>query len=86
MNPWLHLFLISICLVGIRSFQQKNVMHDKYFTIVPTSYLFALCDITLVYHGLQSYVISIPMTVLCVGTGAWMGCWLSIFTHKRLHR
>jgi hypothetical protein len=81
---WLELWLYALALVGVRSFQQKNVQGDHYFKIVPTSYVFAMCDIALMYRGLKTWEVSIPMTVLCVGTGAWMGCWISLYTHKRL--
>lgn len=83
---WVELWLWSIALVGIRAFQQKNVIHDRYISIIPTSYVFSLCDIALMYRGLQTWEVSVFMTVLCVGTGAWMGCIASMVMHKKIHK
>ena len=81
---WLKLWFMSLCLVGVRAFQQKNVMGDHYARIVPTSYAFALCDMAVVYSGLQTWVSDPLFTVLSIGTGAWMGCWASLYIHKKL--
>ena len=83
---WVELWLWSLALVGVRAFQQKNVQGNHYFLIMPTSYIFALCDIALIYRGLQTWEISMAMTVLCMGSGAWMGCWISLFLHNKVRR
>ena len=81
---------VSFVKVAARAFQQKNVIHNKYLSVVPTSYLMAFTEIVvlslstmqIIEHG---WLQSVPVA-LAYGTGAWTGCWLAMWLHDKLHR
>ena len=79
---YLTLFLTSLCLVAIRAFQQLNVFHSRYLLIIPTSYCFAVAEVLLI-SKVVNYE-SLWLTVLAIGTGSFLGCFLSLFINGKL--
>jgi hypothetical protein len=63
MNTYLLAFFASFAFIGLKSWQQLNVVHRKYFWIMPTSWAMA---------ALEVYVIA---TVARTGWG-WMVFWV----------
>ena len=75
------LFMNSFCYVGLKVWQQKNVIGNHYGWMVPTSYLMALAEVygvSVVSHSGFRWAI-----VLAVGSGAWMGGVLAMWAHNR---
>lgn len=84
MTQWLSLWAVAFVLIGVRAFQQKNVMHERFLLIVPTSYAYAGLDMFVLFYGLQKFEAAPFATAFVLGTGAWMGCWAAIELHKRI--
>ena len=85
---YLALFAVSLGNVSVRAFQQINVTHGHYRRIPATSYVFATFD-ALVFLNLYQVVsddASVYIAILAMGTGGWMGCFLSMWTTKHLNR
>lgn len=74
-------FIASFAFVGLKAFQQLNVVHDEYWLVVPTSMMMAACEV---------YVIAVVAVngwgwiVFWVGLGAGLGCLFSMLLHKRI--
>lgn len=83
---WLKLWVLSFLLVAVRAFQQKNVMGDHYWRIIPTSYLFAGADLLTLYLGLTQLPHAPLLTIFAMGSGGWMGCWASLYLHRKIGR
>lgn len=83
---YLALFATTFCLVAIRSFQQINVIHRHWLRVPPTSYAYAYGDLMTLYLGVDIITAgkSLPMAALFMGTGAWMGCYFSMWVQGRL--
>jgi len=67
--------------VLLRAFQQRNVVHDNYLWIVPTSYLMATGDVFIIafiaHAGWNIWI------VLANGTGGALGCLSAMYIHRR---
>lgn len=74
-------FLASFVFVGLKSFQQLNVQHDRYTWIVPTSMAMACCEVYVMWMAASK---GWGWVVLPVGLGAGLGCMAGMYTHKRL--
>lgn len=74
-------FFTSFLNIGLRSFQQLNVMHKKYWWILPTSMFMACCEaiilINVVHQGLG-------WIVLAIGCGGGLGSICSTYLHSKL--
>lgn len=83
---WLSLFATQIFSVAARVWQQLNVMQSEYWAIIPTSYVMAtmLVFTTLGVVALGKSVSNQFVGVLCIGTGGWIGSWVSIYLHARV--
>ncbi len=81
MRLYIVMFFATFGYVALRAFQQLNVTGHKYVWIVPTSYGMACLDIFCVYtvarEGLGWQLI------LTNGTASVLGCFLSMWIHKR---
>ena len=88
MIHYLSLFLAALGLTSCKSFQQINVNERKVRLIPPTSYVFALFELLLLKggFGVISGQGSILVASFAMGTGAWIGCFVSIWIHDRLER
>lgn len=74
-------FLASFCFIGLKALQQRQVVHDEYLFIVPTSVLMAVCEVYVI-HNIAVLGWSAPL-VLAVGFGSGFGCLSAMFLHKR---
>lgn len=80
---YLAAFLTSFLNIGLRSFQQLNVMHRKYWWILPTSMCMAACEALI----LLSYVHNgWGWIVLAIGLGGGLGSVSSTYLHTKLHK
>lgn len=84
----LGIFAVSFVKVAARSFQQLNVVHGRFFTVVPVSYVMAFSEIFVTGYGAAQIVdgnyTQAAMVGLVYGTGGWMGCWLSMWADKKM--
>lgn len=77
----LFLGLNAFAYIFVKAFQQKNVIYNKYWWMIPCSWLMGLSEV---------YVIAAVaadatwITGLCIGTGGGIGCILSCKAHKGL--
>ena len=86
----LAIFFMSLMRVSSRVFQQKNVIHDNYALMIPTSYMMSfldiaqttMCAILIIDEG---FIQLIPLSI-AAGTGGWLGCWLALWLHKRVKK
>jgi len=81
----LALFALSFTSVTAKAFQQKNVMHDAFLKIVPTSYVMTACEYGGYALGIRMILDDPIIAIGAGGTAAWMGCWLAVYTHKKVH-
>lgn len=90
MTVYIVIFCLGFAKVAARAFQQKNVMHDQFKSIIPTSYIMAVLEIGFVgvsaiqtiEHGYSSII----ALAFAYGTGGWIGCWFALWLHKRLKK
>lgn len=74
-------FLTSFMNIGLRSFQQLNVMQKKYWWILPTSMTMAACEALI----LLSYVHNgWGWIVAAIGLGGGLGSITSTYLHGKL--
>jgi uncharacterized membrane protein YsdA (DUF1294 family) len=84
------IFTLGFAKVAARAFQQKNVMHDQFRSVVPTSYVMAFLEVAFVGMSAieiteNGYYSAIPLA-LAYGTGGWTGCWFAMWLHKRINK
>lgn len=77
---YLAAFAAAFIFVGLRSFQQLNVVHKKYWWILPTSYLMATVEVFLVASMAKT---GWGWIVLFIGTGAGLGSITATYMHER---
>lgn len=75
-------FCASFVFVGLRSFQQLNVVHRKYWWVMPTSMCMAACEVFLISTAARGY----GWIVVAMGLGAGLGCMCSMWIHGRMSR
>jgi hypothetical protein len=67
--------------IGLKAFQQRNVIHDNYGLVVLTSNAMAFFEVYVVYtiaqHGIDIWL------VLALGFGGGTGCLAAMLLHKR---
>jgi ABC-type transport system involved in cytochrome c biogenesis permease subunit len=77
---YLMAFLSSFTYVGLKSFQQLNVAHKKYWMILPISCMMALLEVwsvtVMAKHG-------ISWLVLFIGVGGGLGSILATYLHDK---
>jgi len=74
-------FISSFCFVGMKSFQQLNVVHKQYLLVMPTSMLMALCEVYVIATVAKS---GFGWLAFFVGLGAGLGCMTSMYFHGKL--
>jgi hypothetical protein len=82
--PFLIMLLFTNYLyVGMRAFQQLNVVNNRWLWIPPTTFVMACVEvynlITIVKQ--ENYWAVVPMTI-----GGALGCWSSMWYHNRAKR
>ena len=76
-------FLTSYLNIGLRSWQQLNVVHKKYWWILPTSMMMAVCEAMI----LLSYVHQgWGWIVAAIGVGGGLGSICSTYLHDKLNK
>jgi hypothetical protein len=70
--------------VGLKSFQQRNVAHDHYMPIMPTSIAMAFCEFFVVAyvarHGFD------PASATAIGVSSGAGSLTAMLLHKRMFK
>ena len=86
MTYYVQLFLSALGLTSCKSFQQINVTERKRWYIPPTSYAFAFFELVLLQGGFGVITSggSILAASVAMGTGAWIGCFISMWVHDVL--
>lgn len=74
-------FLTSFLNIGLRSFQQLNVIHRKYWWILPTSMTMAVCEALILLNVVHN---GFGWVVLAIGLGGGLGSITSTFLHGKL--
>lgn len=88
MSTYILLGFIGFAKVAARAFQQKNVMHDDFKSVVPVSYVMAFLEVAFV--GVSAIDIisngysSVIWVGIAYGTGGWAGCWFAMWLHKKI--
>ena len=73
-------FIAAFILVACKSAQQLNVVHYKYWWVLPTSYVFAAGEIFIVLQ-----VVSGGWDIwFWMGSGAGLGAISAMWVHKRM--
>lgn len=80
MTSHLLAFLAAICLVGLKSWQQQNVTHEKLWWIPPTSYALAAFELYLWSKASGADV----WLWFAIGSGASIGSLSAVLIHRRL--
>lgn len=81
MSAYMAAAIVSFVGVFFKAFQQLNVVHHKILWIVPVSYVMAACEVFLIW---QIAIAQNLWLLFPIGTGAGLGCILSMMLHKRL--
>jgi hypothetical protein len=77
---YLAAFFASFLNIGLRSFQQLNVMHRKYACILPVSMLMAVCEAVILLKVVHN---GLGWVVLAIGLGGGLGSITSTFLHTK---
>lgn len=78
---YLAAFACSFLNIGLRSWQQLNVMHRKYLWIVPTSLMMAVCEALILFKLVNN---GFGWVVLAIGLGGGLGSLCSTYLHSKL--
>lgn len=79
--PLVGVFLTSALYIGLKSFQQLNVVHRQYRWIVPLSIMMAACEAIIVVAQTEQGVY-LP-TIMAVGLGGGVGSCIGTWLHTR---
>jgi len=74
-------FLTSFLNIGLRSWQQLNVVHRKYWWILPTSIAMACCEALILINVVHS---GFGLIVAAIGLGGGLGSICSTYLHSKL--
>lgn len=74
-------FLSSFIFVALKSFQQLNVQHDRKWLVLPTSFLMAFVEVSIVLSVVRAQSL---WTAIPLGAGAGLGCLFAMFLHRRI--
>jgi hypothetical protein len=79
LSLWLA-FIASFAFIFLRAFQQRNVVHDNYWWVIPTSMAMAATEaVVIVNIAQQGWYLPL---VLAVGVGSGSGCIAAMLFHK----
>ena len=74
-------FIVSYINIGLRAFQQKSVMRDKYWLIPPVSMCMAFCEVFIILKAIVgggTWIIAVP-----IGLGSGFGCMTAMYLHNK---
>lgn len=74
-------FVASFIFVFLKSWQQQNVVHRKYWWIMPTSMAMAFCEGYVILKIATAF--TVPLIIL-IGLGSGSGCMAATYLHNRL--
>ena len=74
-------FLASATYVGLKAFQQLNVVHEKWAWVIQISFLMQVCEVFLVVQVSRA---GFGWIVLATGAGSAVGCVVAMLIHRRL--
>jgi len=78
---FIYAFIASFCFIGLKAFQQRQVVHDEYLFIIPTSVLMAVCEVFVVHNiAVTGWTFQL---VGAVGVGSGCGCLSAMLLHKK---
>ena len=77
--------------IALKAFQQKNVMHDSYKAMIPTSCAMAMCEYFItgtiaVIAVTGGSFIHTTLNVVAIGLGGGSGSILATYWHNRLRK
>ena len=77
-------FFSSLLFVGLKSTQQLNVTHEKYWWILPTSLAMGVFEVYIVAQVAKTgYDV---LLVLAIGCGSGIGATLATWLHSKLRK
>lgn len=80
---YITLFFTSILFIALRAFQQLNVQHDRYLWVPPCTALMATVEVLSITTIVKSGTLMAAIPLACGGV---LGCWFSMWLHKRLRK
>ena len=75
-------FAASFLFIGLKAWQQLNVVHDQYWLVVPTSIAMAVCEVYVIAN-IAKFGWHFTL-VMVIGFGSGLGCVCSMWLHKRV--
>ena len=83
---YLTVFCLTLGLVSVKAFQQRNVAHGNTRLIVPTSFVFAALEIPTIGIIAAAYARgdNLVLLILAAGSAAAIGCLAAIGLHRRI--
>jgi FtsH-binding integral membrane protein len=87
----LSLFIANFAYIFLKAFQQKNIQHDNYPLIMPTSLGMACCEyfimgtIALVAVGGHSLAQTV-LNIAAIGTGAGLGAMCAMYKYNQMRK
>jgi len=75
--------LNSFAYIFLKAFQQKNVMQDKYYWMIPISICMGFSEVFLIVT-VAAHVTY--LTGLCIGIGGGLGCIIACWSHNKITR
>lgn len=83
MMIYLAAFAASFVMVALKSTQQLSVVRGRYAWVPPVSYGMAACEVFIISQVATNSG-NIWMLIAAIGTGGWMGCFLSMTIDRRM--
>ena len=80
MNHLASVFIAQFVFVFLKAFQQRNVQHNDWAFVFPTSMGMALVEVY-VFATVATRGFGVPL-VLSIGCGAGLGCLAAMFIHN----
>jgi Na+/glutamate symporter len=77
-------FFASLIFVGLKSWQQQNVTHEKYWWILPTSLAMGVFEVYIVAQVAKTGYDF--MLVVAIGCGSGIGATIATWLHSRLRK
>ena len=80
MTAYYQIFAATFIFVFVKAFQQLNVVGGHYWYVLPTSFLMAAAEVTIIINivTLLTFWACVPM-----GLGGGTGAMLAMYIHKR---
>lgn len=73
-------FAAAFVFVFLKSWQQQNVVYQKYLWILPTSMAMAACEGYVVWQLATAFK---AVLVITIGLGSGLGCMAATYLHHR---